>query len=80
MNTLNTDIQRRKFLEQSGRTVLVAGAALCGPTLGAWADDASPPTTTEKPAQPYISNNLITQSTYRSVCGGLNAWLFCQCD
>jgi hypothetical protein len=40
MDTCHWDLNRRKFLEQSGKTVLATGAVLCGPTLGAWAEGA----------------------------------------
>jgi hypothetical protein len=49
MDKLSTDLQRRTFLEQSGKTVLAAGAALCGPTLGAWAGDAAPTSPAKQP-------------------------------
>jgi len=40
LDTSSLGVDRRRFLEQSGKTVLAAGAVLCGPSLGAWAEDA----------------------------------------
>ena len=62
MDIYSADIQRRRFLEQSGKTVLAAGAALCGPSLGAWADDVSQPAGIDQKSQPESLVKLLYDS------------------
>lgn len=58
MDTRIVDVNRRRFLERSGRTVLAAGTALCVPTFGAWADDAK----VDQKSQPESLVKLLYES------------------
>jgi len=62
MDTHIVDVNRRRFLEQSGRTVLAAGTALCAPTLGAWADDVPLPAGADQKSQPESLVKLLYES------------------
>lgn len=56
------DVNRRKFLEQSGKAALVAGAAVCGPALVSWADESPLPPGGNQSSQPESLVKLLYES------------------
>jgi Protein of unknown function (DUF3500) len=73
METRGLGVDRRRFLEQSGKTILTAGAMLCVPDLGAWAEGAPlPATSPAAKSQPESLVKLLyealTPKQKESVC------------
>lgn len=72
MDMSSLGVDRRRFLEQTGKTVLAAGAALSVPTVGAWAKDAPPSVAQGAKSQPESLVKLLydslTSKQKESVC------------